>query len=251
MKHARIFLTCVAVSLMAVPAKASSEDREQYLDRLRAVCEADCLQPRQFQRAARKRASSDDNDMAIIMDVAYIRREGSKIELFNMNLERSILEERTILESAGINTSSRNGIGGLPRGRGPASDPNVIIIELDQQSVFDLLNPPSLATQETSSTGISSDGEIVVEEQLGRDLNMPTLAALRASLLNRRIVARGKPRLEVGIVGARRDFRRKQVILELSSADDLVMLPRYDDDGNPVLDGELAGLKQAYAGETE
>ncbi|WP_390587870.1 hypothetical protein [Erythrobacter sp. MTPC3] len=251
----RIPLAVIAASLMAAlaPAQASSETREQYLDRLRAVCEADCLQPKQFQRAARKRAKSDDSDMALIMDVAYLRREGSKIELYNLNLERSILEERAILESAGINTSSRSGVGGLPRGRGPVADPNVIVIEMDQQSVFDLLNPPDTArnTASASAPPIGEQGEIVVEEQLGQDLNKPTLAALRAALLNRRIVVRGKPRLEVGIVGARRDFRRKQVILELGNADDLVMLPRYDEEGNPILDGQLAGLKQTSAAQGE
>lgn len=233
-----------AATLSLVPSfSASAEPREQYLARLAEVCEVDCLQPRQFRRTARKRVSNDQSDMAIIMDVLAVRRVGSKFELLSLDLERAPLEELEILGSAGINTSGRNGIGGLPRGSQGGTHPNLIIIEMDKQTLFDVLNLPSPA-DEAPVVGSGDKGDIVVDGEQTDELAMPKLATLRSFFRNRRVVVRGKPRLQPVLIGARRDFRQKQVTLELSDAARLVMLPRYDDDGNPILEGDHSGLAQ-------
>ncbi len=240
MRLSRAFLCSLALLPLPFASGASAETREEYLARLTEVCAVDCMQPREFQRKARKRAKDDQRDMAIIMDVAHIRRAGDKLELHNLNLESTNFDDLINLESAGINISQRDGVGGLPRGRRSGSHPNLIVVAMDEETLFDLLNPPSSApsTQATSTEG----EDIVVEDNLDRKFTRATLAALKAKLLNRRVVVRGSPRLEVAVVGARRDFRRKQVILEVDNADDLVMLPRYDNDGNPKADEHLPWL---------
>ncbi|MEM9501748.1 MAG: hypothetical protein AAF941_07870 [Pseudomonadota bacterium] len=230
---------------MSYPVSATPESRDQYLERLREVCEVDCLPQREFRRTARKRANSDESDMAVIMDVAFVRRVGSRFELHNMDIQRSPLVDFAILGSAGINTSSSNGVGGLPRGQRGGTHPDLIIIDMDEQTFSDILNSSTSVGERP--VGSSDDGEIVVEGEQERQATKPTLEALRSLFRNRRVVVRGKPRLEAVFIGARRDFRRKQVTLELDNADDLVLLPRYDDDGNPILKNELAGLREAPA----
>ena len=231
MRSVPVILGSAALLSLAPASNASAETREEYLARLKDICEVECLQPRQFQRTARKRGDDQSSDMALIMDVRAVRRVGDKIQLHNINLETSHFEVLDALGSAGIDTSQRGGIGGLPRSQNPRTHPNVVVIEMDQQTLFDLLNPISPEVQRAAlATG---DADIIVEGDSERTFKRPTLAALEAAILNRRIVVRGQHRLEVGIVGARRDRRRKQAILEVDNAAEMALLPRYDDDGNP------------------
>ena len=81
----------------------------------------------------------------------------------------------------------------------------------------------------------AATGGIVVEGERDQEFVEPTLGTLRTYFRNRRVVVRGQPRLETVFIGARRDFRRKQVTLEVGSADNLVLLPRYDENGDPVM----------------
>ncbi|MEM1196891.1 MAG: hypothetical protein AAGH57_12365, partial [Pseudomonadota bacterium] len=46
----------------------------------------------------------------------------------------------------------------------------------------------------------------------------------------------GSPRLTPVWVGGRKDYRNKQVTLEVANADDLALLPRFDDEGEPIKD---------------
>lgn len=240
MRPLRLLLFSILPLAIPLHSTASAETREEYLTRLKEVCAVECLQPREFQRTARKRARDDERDMAIIMDVAHIRRAGDKLELHNVNLESTHFDDLFNLEAAGINTSNRNGVGGLPRGRRSRSHPNLIVVEMDQATLFDLLNPPSASP---SAQSVAEDGaDIVVEDDRDRKFTTATLAALKDILMNRRIVVRGNPRFEIAWVGARRDYRRKQVILQVDNADDLVMLPRYDKDGQPKPDEHLPWL---------
>ncbi|MEM6476124.1 MAG: hypothetical protein AAF687_08155 [Pseudomonadota bacterium] len=242
MRYSPVLLAPLAALLLPQAASATTETRAQYLERLREVCEVDCMQPRQFQRTARKRGNSAANEMAIIMDVAYVRRAGDKIELHNVNLESSYFEDLQILGGAGIDTSSRTGIGGLPRGRTNRVHPNVIIIEFDQQALFDLFNEVSAAAASSASDG-GDDEDILVEGEREREVVTPKMVDIERLLRNRRIVVRGKPRLQPAWIGARLDYRRKQVTLEVENIDYLVMLPRYDKDGNPIPEPGLAGVK--------
>ena len=221
-----------ACAVLGTPAAAETETREEYLAKLREICAVDCLQPRQLQRKARKRDKRDQSDMAIIMDVAIIQRAGDKIELHNSDQELSYLEEQAALGAAGINTSGRNGTGGLPAGRLAGRNPFVVIVEMGDDTLFDLL---AKRPEPTNSAPVrNSDGSIVVEQDRDQKIDKPTLADLQAAFLNRRIVVRGQPRLEVRFKGGRRDYRNKQVILQLDNADDIALLPRYDDEGNPL-----------------
>ena len=232
--HLSLVLLCAALGFALSPAPASAEPYEEYLQRLRYICEVECLQPRQFQRAARKRDGDDTADMALIMDVAEVERNGDLYELYSTQAAANPLVEQEILGSAGINTSSRNGIGGLPRGGGRARHPETIIVAFDAQTFFDLLNA-SDARFDQPVRVLAQDG-IIVEGDRTRERVEPSLAALRSYFRNRRIVVRGTPDLQPALIGARLDYRRKQVTLRVDSADEIVLLPRFDANGEPVLD---------------
>nr|WP_298929281.1 hypothetical protein [uncultured Erythrobacter sp.] len=225
-----------------MPGPASAETYEEYLSRLRDICAVDCMQPREFQRTARKASDEDAADMALIMDVAEVRLVGKKFELLSLDLRGSPLEDIAILGSAGVNTSSSTGVGGLPRGNQGGTYPELIIVEMDEATLFDLLNVP-VPPAETTSSAYDADGvdanedesAIIVEGDAEREVVKPSLKSLRTVFRNRRIVVRGSTRLKPVLIGARRDFRRKQVTLVLDDADKLALLPRYDKDGNPVV----------------
>jgi hypothetical protein len=229
------FLAATLVMMLAAPmaGSASAEPYQDYLARLRTICSVECLQTKQFQRTARKRNAESQGEMAIIMDVADVQRVGDRFELYNLDTQASPLEEVEILGSAGIDTSSRSGIGALPRGRQTTRHPNVIVVEIDRETLFDLLN--IVAPSGQISGDRNRETGIVVEGERDQEFIEPNLSELRSFFRNRRIVARGSPRLEVATVGARRDFRRKQVTLELSDARNLAMLPRFDENGEPIL----------------
>jgi hypothetical protein len=133
---------------------------------------------------------------------------------------------------------------GMPHlDQSPISDRNNILIEMDERTLFDLLNVPQAPdSTDMPAAPVAGDDAIIVEGDRARDFVKPSLAAMKAMFRNRRIVVRGTPRLDILFAGARRDRRHKQVTLILANADDLVMLPRYDDKGEPILDGALAGL---------
>lgn len=232
-----LILAAVSFSFSAgmLPSSAAAESYQQYLERLRNICAVECLEPKQFQRAARKRDADDMEDMAIIMDVAEVRRAGDKYELHNIVIETNPLVEQSILGSAGIDTSLGRGIGGLSRNRPVGRNPNVVVIELDEATFLDILNlsaPPDAASVGRNPEG---EGEIVVDGDREREVVEATLPNLRSYFRNRRIVVRGTPRLTPVWVGGRLDYRRKQVTLMVDSADDIALLPEYDEDGNAVL----------------
>jgi len=76
-----------------------------------------------------------------------------------------------------------------------------------------------------------------VEGDTERKFVEPSLTELRKHFRNRRVVVRGQPRLQAVWVGGRIDRRRKQVTLVVEDAKDIALLPRYNDDGEPVFDG--------------
>ncbi|MEM7702257.1 MAG: hypothetical protein AAF251_10010 [Pseudomonadota bacterium] len=233
-------LGALAASISA-PAPANSETYEGYLTRLKEICAVECLKPRDLRRKARKQSKSNPSDLAVMMDVEYIRRVGDKYQLFNRDLERSNLETLAILGSAGIDVSGRSGAGGLPRSRGGQLTPDTVVIELDEQALSDLLNavtaePESVVKAKDGSS--PEDADIVVEGEAeaktAPNKIKPTMSALSGLLINRRIVVRGAPRLTPVWKGGRLDYRNKQVTLEVANVDDLVLLPRFDKEGEPV-----------------
>ena len=228
----------LSFSALSVSAPASAEPYHEYLERLRHVCAVDCQQPRAFQRSARRNARELSGDeaaeMAVIMDVVDIVRVGDKFELHDMDLQGNPLEELAVLGSAGINTSSSNGIGGLSRsGRAPRH-PNLIVIEFDEDTLYDVFGVTTPSNDGATSDTSGSEG-LVVEGDRDTEVIKPSLASLRSYFRNRRIVVRGTPRLEAAWIGGRRDFRRKQVTLVVNRAEDIVLLPRYDENGEPIL----------------
>ena len=270
----RALLAALSVALLAsaAPAAADAEDaplsrpepqlesqpesRESYLARLRDVCAVTCLEPKPFQRAARKRKGEEAGDMAVIMDVAYVRLNGERFELYNLDLESNALETVQLLGTAGINTSQRGGVGGLSRSRNGALSPEVVVVSLDRQAFADFLNPllpddeaaqdaPGARAGAKRGAGARAGDDIVVEGEgeRPRKARQPSLAELKSLFRGRRIVVRGSPQLTPVWVGARIDQKNRQVSLMVNNADDLVLLPRFDGDGNPVLEGELAGLR--------
>ncbi|MEL7189631.1 MAG: hypothetical protein AAGK17_08790 [Pseudomonadota bacterium] len=235
-----------AVLALAAVASASStpisssnpETYEGYLARLKEICEVECLQPRDFQRKARKLGKKNKDDMAVIMDVAYVTRDGPIFQLHNLDRENTYFEDLQLLGSAGLNTSSRNGIGGLPRGSSNPIHPNLVIIEIDEATVREMLGLQAVDEAgeggDQRSSSEKPDEDIVVEGEADKKQVKPSQIDFRSLMRGRRVVVRGTPRLKAVWIGARLDRRRKQVTLELRDADDLVLLPRYDGNGKPL-----------------
>ena len=218
--------------LLAAPFPVSSETRDEYLSRLRDVCEVGCMQPRELLRTARKRGSAELGEMAGILDIKHVSYEGGKYRLHTTDPER--LDRR----DAGFDF-------GMAEYRQPELiDPSDIMVEIDEQTLLDLFNVPASAS--AGARGAGDDGEILVEGDTEREVARPTLGDLRSRFYNRRIVVRGSPRLETVFIGARRDPRRKQLTLQLTNADDLVVLPRFDEEGRPQFDEREQGLKEFY-----
>ncbi|MEE4199197.1 hypothetical protein [Erythrobacter sp.] len=224
--------------LFAMPSPASAETYQQYLERLRDICAAECLEPKQLQRAARKRSPSEEGDMAIIMDVAEVRQAGNRYELHNIRIDASPLIEQALLGSAGIDTSFGSGVGGLSRDRVTGRHPSVVVIEIDRDTLSDILNTKRLMTDRgDSEREAREEGEeaIVVDGEREVELLEPSVPKLRSYFRGRRVVVRGQPRLTATWVGGRIDRRRKQVTLVLESADRIALLPEYDEDGNAAI----------------
>ncbi|MGB7417935.1 MAG: hypothetical protein WA918_02020 [Erythrobacter sp.] len=232
MRGLLLAFTFVAILGLAHPTPALAETREAYLARMQKVCEPGCLEPRQLLRAARRRGRREGSDMAGILDIRHVSRSGDKIRL---HTERpQLVEQFDFQQQLDLGMSET-----APRSLSSTSD---IIVEMDQQTFIDLLWSPNESPPPRS--GISSDDtDIVVEGIRGRKRDRPSLQDLRRLIEGRRIVVRGQPRMTAQFVGARRDFRRSQLMLRLASADDLVLLPSYGDDGEPILEGPLENLR--------
>ena len=123
----------------------------------------------------------------------------------------------------------------MPRGERFPRHPNVIVIEMDERTFQDVLSAAPQSTLDKPAENAEAQGEILVEGGLDQAARKPSLSDLDSFFRNRRIVARGTPRLETVFNGGRRDFRRKQVTLELTDADNIIRLPKYDDEGRVVL----------------
>jgi hypothetical protein len=219
----------VAALFASLPAAAGT--REAYLESLRMICAPGCKGPRDLLRSARKEGRGADQDVAAMIDVADV----------------SIWNGKYLLHSSLADQAFNNALGGrTPLFAPPITSPNTIVVEMDEATFFNLLNVPTPEEQAAMQAEAERSGGIVVERDRRRNLTKPTLATLRSAFRNRRIVVRGQPRLEVPLVGARRDFRRKKLFIELNDAGDLAFLPRYDRNGEPVFDGPLEGLRAAY-----
>lgn len=229
------FLAAISATVLITPSSASAESYQQYLERLRDICSVECLEPRPFQIAARKRSSDAEDDMAVIMDVVEVRAVGDKFELHNIAADSSALVELELLGSAGIDTSFGSGVGGRTRNRVAGRSPEVVVIEIDKQTFADILNTDALLAPSIKSSESGEEGAgIVVEGDTEQERLQATLPRLRSYFRNRRVVVRGQPRLTPVWVGGRLDRRRKQVTLAIDNADDIALLPEYDDDGNAV-----------------
>ena len=222
-----MMLCCGAVAALTMaPLSASPETRQSYLSRLSAICENGCLQPRELLRTARKRKSDDAGEIAGIIDITAVSRSNFK---FLLHQDTPSLFDMNEFDF------------GMPQlDQTPIENVNAITIELDEQTALDLLNLSASAPLPDVST--SGDAGIIVEGDRDRKAVKPSVEALENMFRNRRIVVRGTPRLDIGFIGARRDRRQKKLTIIVDNSDDLVLLPRYDDDGNPILDGPLAGL---------
>jgi len=224
-------LALVLIALV-LPLSTSAETRKAYLERLSEICSVGCLQPKDLLSAVRKQKSKAGADVAVIMDVRSVSLWNGKYLLHS--------------DAPAENSSDALGIG-APPSRRPISRPETIVVEMDEDIFFDFLNLNDQSGQDVRQAIVSEESEIVVEGERDRDFEGPSFAALREALRNRRIVVRGKRRLEVAFVGARKDFRRKKLFIELDDSEDLAMLPRYNKQGEPIFDGPLESLRPAYS----
>lgn len=224
-----IALAFVAVSLGAPARPASSEPietREQYFDRLRYVCEADCMQPRELLRTARRNGRGATEDVAGILDVLSVSEWNGKYLLHTGSVNRN--------DAGEFVWWGTNRVGQMtPFSFRPVFDPDIVVVELDRQTFFDILRVPVPGTGRSGEPVIDEDGNIIVSQDRFAKFSKPTLRKLRSAFRNRRIAVRGTPRLDVPFTGGRRDFRRKKLFIEVNNVDNLVLLPRFDKDGNP------------------
>lgn len=229
------FAIAISAALpLTLPSPASAEGREAYLERLRDVCSAECLDERDFIRAARKRDKNDTSDMAAGVFIVDVARWNDKYMLLTQFPPR-------------LGLFGFRGAGSFtPTSYRPVLQPNAMVIELDEATFFDLLNVPVPGSEEAERAALDENGNIIVERDRDRKFSKPTLRKLRTAFRNRSIAVRGSVRLEIAFVGGRRDFRRKKVFLEVDNADDIVFLPRIDKDGQAILDGPLEGLRADY-----
>lgn len=226
----RLLVSCSGLAVMiALPVPAFSESRESYLARLRDVCAPGCLPPREALRNARRRPASEEGDIAAILDIRAVSREGGT---FRLHTEEKAEADYFDMQQFDF---------GMPEFRSiPLTSVNDITVEMDGETLADLiaLLPPS-RRKALEAPKAAEGADILVEGERGERAVRPTLSQLRALLRGRRVVVRGQPVLTPALVGARRDFRRKRLTIELGNADDLVILPRYDEDGRAIVDGEI------------
>lgn|GEM_PF-1920217 len=234
-----LFVAAASALTLLAPSSTKAESYQQYLERLRDICSVECLEPRRFQIAARKRSSEASGDMAVIMDVVEVRVVGDKFELHNIVSDSSALVELELLASAGIDTSFGSGVGGRTRNRVAGRSPEVVVIELDKATFADILNTEKLLAPKVSNSASErgeEEGEgIIVERDGETEMVEASLPRLRSYFRNRRVVVRGQPRLTPVYVGARIDRRRKQVTLMVDNAEDIALLPEYDENGEAVI----------------
>lgn len=240
MRRKSVWLTLAGTLILAAPALANSEStetaataktaetREQYLARLTDVCQPGCMQPRELLRKARKRKSGDAGDMAVILDVRRVSRVGDKYILHTEDGQSAdYFDLQRQLDFGMQEFDSRR--------LGSTSD---ILIEIDLATLRDLLTVPGLNGAANSAPSgaprSADDPDILVERDKEQKIKKPKLLDLRKAFFRRRVVARGQPRLDIMFTGARRNFKDKRVTLVVDNADDLVMLPRYDDHGEPI-----------------
>lgn len=231
MDRSRFVLVVAALSALFIPASVSAETRESYLQRLRDICAADCMEPRHLLRAARKNGRDATQDVAAILDIASVSVWNGKYML------HASLADWAFDPMLGSQT---------PLTSRPVFGPNIIVVEMDEETFFNLLNVPTPREQALANAEARKSDGIIVERDRSRNLTKPTLATLRSMFRNRRIVVRGQPRLEVAFVGGRRDYRQKKLFIVLDDARELALLPRYDKNGEPILDGSLEGLRDDY-----
>ena len=221
-----------------VPSPAAAESREAYLERLREICAAQCLEPRDALREARRNGRGASEDVALIMDVADVTMWDDKY-LLHTDLPQVFDLDPELLGTEGFGSNT-------PALSRPMTGPNTIVVELDEDTFFALLNVPTPKEQAAMQAAQGKDEGIIVKRDRGRLLSRPTLAQLRDVFRNRRIVVRGTPRLEAVFVGARLDHRRPKLFVEVNNAAHLAVLPRYDKKGEPILDGPLESLRADY-----
>ncbi|MEM7702258.1 MAG: hypothetical protein AAF251_10015 [Pseudomonadota bacterium] len=216
-------LFIAAAGILAAASPAAAETREEYLDRLRYVCEVDCEIARDMVRAARKRDKDETSEMAVLVRVYDVTRWNDKYMLHTQPWSGFFQATRT------------------PGSIRPELIPSDVTIELDEATFFDLLDEPAPGRDESEGPYIDREGNIIVERNRDMKFSRPTLRKMRSAFRNRRIAVRGMPRLVVGFTGAsRRDFKNKRVFLEVDDAENLVVLPRFDKKGRPILEGPLA-----------
>lgn len=226
MRKELILAGTAAAMFTVMPLSAVPETRESYLSRLAAICDAGCMPPRQLLRTARKRGADDQAEIAGILDVAEVTRQDSKYLLHQQSPNLFDLRE------LGFDLPQYDRI--------RIENVNAITIELDEQTARDLLNMS--ATEHAHGAARGPDGGIIVEGDRDRRVSKPSLEALEDMFRNRRIVVRGTPRIEVPFTGARLNRRQTKLTIMVDGAANLVLLPRYDKNGEPILDGPLSGL---------
>ena len=231
MRYLLFVLASFALFAVFPYQSARAETREAYLERLREICAVDCKEPRYALRSARKSGRGAKEDVALILDIVEVTVWNGKYLLHG--------------------DTGSNGVDPFLGTRTPdVSRPivrvNQIVIELDENIFFDLIDVQTPSEQKAMREHLTAAGEILVERDRRRYFTKPTLRKLRATFKDRRIVVRGTPRLEAVFFGGRRDYLRQKLFVEVYTGDHVAFLPRYDEKGEPMFDGPLEHLRKEY-----
>jgi hypothetical protein len=237
MRSPRFVFAAVVIALLA-SSPTVAENRGAYLELLREICAADCMEPRDALRTVRRHGRGATKDVALIMDVADVTMWDDKY-LLHTELPQAFDLDPELLGNQAFGSRT-------PALSRPVTAPNTIVVELDEDTFFALLNVPTPREQAAMKAAQDEKAGIIVKRDRPRNFTRPTLAQLRETFRNRRIVVRGTPRLEAVFVGARLDHRRPKLFVEVDNADHLAFLPRYDKNGEPIFDGPLESLRADY-----
>ncbi len=212
----RLFALSAAASMVAaMPVQA--ESLAFYVQRIDDICAINCLAPFELKQDVRELKEGEESERAATLYTAVVREFPDRYELH-------LVDQFT---------------------------PDCIVIEMEEEVLYDLLNPPLDYGANTSADAPAPQaGGILVRGKRRSEIIEPSLEAAEALFLKRRVIVRGPARAQPLIAGIGRRRRESlQVRIVLGNADDIVILPNQTRDGKPIFDGPLEGLEEGASPE--
>jgi len=192
----------LSVAVLAPMGAAQAEDLGSYLTRLNTVCSQQCLSAAEFREAVRSPSPSG---------------KAQGVEDPGVILHVTVVARKGRLYELNLMFDT---------------SPSNILVEFDRDVLADLIDRSRASHQ-------PADGQVSAKT--------PSLAQADSLFRNRLIAVRGDARFGQRFNGPgwspnNGTQRGHEIRIRVEDADDIVILPRFDEDGNPVFDGPLARL---------